>query len=303
MSFAQHRHALRVAWLRRHALSFLGALLLLAAGLKLYGAAFDPVRPSGLMALPAVQFGVVIVEIVLGLWFLSGLQRPLAWLTALVVFTMFAGVSFWSGWQGQTSCGCFGAIRVNPWHAFVLDVGIVAALLLGRPDLSNFLANPPAHLASALRVAALGGLGIAFFLGLTFALVHTLFDSPAAAIAYFRGERLSVSPRLVDLGAGGSGAELEARIQVSNWTNQAVRLIGGTRDCSCTVLEDLPVTIPARETRAVVVRVRLGGKPGVFNRRGALLVDDQGLNRLEFQMTGRITVGETVSATRDTPGN
>ena len=55
-----------------HFLKLLGLLLLVAAALKSYGWAVDPVRPTGWFAIPAVQFAIVMVEIALGVWFLTG---------------------------------------------------------------------------------------------------------------------------------------------------------------------------------------------------------------------------------------
>lgn len=111
----------------------------------------------------------------------------------------------------------------------------------------------------------------------------------SAALAYFRGERVSVTPRMVRVGDGGAGERREVPVELSNWTGAPVRLIGGTADCSCTVLNDLPVTIPPRETRTVAVSVRLPRSPGIFTRRAGFLVDDGGFRQVRFTMTGRVT--------------
>jgi hypothetical protein len=75
----------------------LGLLLLAAAVLKLYGLGVDPAGRSGIFAAPEWQIGVVEIEIVLGLWLLSG-QRPIgAWLGACLAFGTFAAASFYQG--------------------------------------------------------------------------------------------------------------------------------------------------------------------------------------------------------------
>jgi hypothetical protein len=66
----------------------LGILLLLAAGLKVHGAAVEPVRPTGSLASPAVQFAIILIEIVLAFWLISGIRRPLAWAAAFAVFSL-----------------------------------------------------------------------------------------------------------------------------------------------------------------------------------------------------------------------
>jgi hypothetical protein len=50
----------------------------------------------------------------------------------------------------------------------------------------------------------------------------------------------------------------------------------------------LPITIAPNETRSVAVRIALSGQPGIFTRKAAFLVDDQGFKEIGFTMTGRI---------------
>ena len=267
----------------------LGLVLLLAALLKFYGLAIEPVARMGLFSTPEFQVAVIEFEVFLAVWLLSG-WRPLgSWLLALATFTGFAVVSFWQGWIGQASCGCFGRLAVSPWYAFTLDVTLLALLLIGRPDLKPLRSDARRSFARALLPAA-GGLGaLALVTGLLLGGAHVAFGSMPAALAYFRGERVSVTPRLVDVGAGVGGETRRVSVTVTNWTDGPVQLFGGTADCSCTVLHDLPVTVPARESRSVAVEMRLPGTPGLFTRKAAFLIDEGGLKRLDFHLTGEIT--------------
>jgi hypothetical protein len=113
------------------------------------------------------------------------------------------------------------------------------------------------------------------------------FGSFDAALAHFRGNRVTVTPALVDLGAGAAGDTREATVMVTNFTDGPVRVIGGTSDCSCVVTEDLPLTIPAGETRSLLVRVRLTGQPGIFTRTANLLTTDVQAGVVRFRLTGR----------------
>jgi hypothetical protein len=81
------------SWISR----ILALLLLTAAGLKLNGLAVDPVGRMGLFTAPAFQIAVVEFEIFLAIWLLWGKQPLGSWITTLVVFTVFAGVSAWQG--------------------------------------------------------------------------------------------------------------------------------------------------------------------------------------------------------------
>ncbi len=119
-------------------------------------------------------------------------------------------------------------------------------------------------------------------------MAHLSFGSVPAAIAYLRGERISISPRLADLGAAPAGGMREVTVHISNWADVPVRLIGGTADCSCTVLHDLPLEIGPGEARPVTVSVRMAGEPGVFTRSAGFVIDDQGIKRIDFRLTGRV---------------
>jgi hypothetical protein len=58
----------------------------------------------------------------------------------------------------------------------------------------------------------------------------TLYGSADAALAHLRGERISLYPRLVDVGTGDPGEQREATVEVVNRTDHAIRLIGATKD-------------------------------------------------------------------------
>lgn len=119
----------------RYLASFIGIILLTAAGLKLYGMAVDPVAKVGLLSVPWFQALIVIFELLLGCWLLSGRNSAEAWLVTAVTFSVFAVISGYAAWIGQSSCGCLGRISVSPWYALVFDIAILALLVLSKPNL------------------------------------------------------------------------------------------------------------------------------------------------------------------------
>jgi hypothetical protein len=54
----------------------------------------------------------------------------------------------------------------------------------------------------------------------------------------------------------------------------------------------LPITIPPSEAQSFTVAAKMPQKPGLFTRKVGLLVDDDGIRRIDFRVTGR---------TRDVP--
>jgi hypothetical protein len=71
----------------------LGLVLLTAAALKLSGMNVTALPRVGWFSTPRVQVAAATWEMVLGLWLLSGVRRPVAWLAAVGTFITFAGVS------------------------------------------------------------------------------------------------------------------------------------------------------------------------------------------------------------------
>jgi len=82
-----------------------------------------------------------------------------------------------------------------------------------------------------------------------------LYGSPRAALARLRGDLLSVSPQYLDLGTGSEGQVLASAVEITNWTDRPVRLIGGTSDCSCVATKDLPHTVPPGAAKLVTIEV------------------------------------------------
>jgi hypothetical protein len=267
---------------------FTGTLLLAAAVLKAAGLGVEPVGRMGLFSTPEFQLALIECELFLGIWFWSGFSPIGAWFAAVAAFSAFAGTTFYLGVVGQSSCGCFGRFSPSPWYAFGLDIFVLTLLALGRPDLKSLWNNPRRNLAAAAFPALYAIGSLVAVSSVLFGLAHIGFGSLPAAIAHFRGERVSVQPRLVDVAEGEQGETRTATVDVTNWTENAIRLFGGTSDCSCTVLGDLPLTIPPKETRTVHVDISLSGKPGIFTRKAAFLVDDEGYGTIRFRLTGRI---------------
>jgi hypothetical protein len=166
----------------------------------------------------------------LAAWLLSGKQSSGSWLVAVANFSGFAVVSFYQGWIGQSSCGCFGRLSVSPWYAFGLDSVIVVALVFYRPELKSFWDNPRRKIASAVLPIASILIGTVLIAGLMIGLANLSFGSFPGAIAYFRGDRVTVEPRLIDVGQGEAGEGREVSVTLTNWTGQPIQVFGGTSD-------------------------------------------------------------------------
>lgn len=260
----------------------LGALLLTAAGLKLYGLNVTAVPQVGWFSTPRVQVVAAVWELALGLWLLSGAYRAGAWVAAVGTFTVFAAVSGYFGVIGEANCGCFGVVRTSPWAAFSVDVAAIALLVVGRPELSAGALRVPAQFVTV----SAGGSALLFATILVASLIH---GTPQAALAWAQGVEVTASPEHVDFGTVTVGQVVVRTVEVRNWTDRPVRLIGGTSDCSCVTTANLPLSIPPREVREVTVRMTIPwSKPGSLSRRADLWTDCDKHRTIRLQLSSRI---------------
>lgn len=135
----------------------LGLLLIVAAVLKYRELTTRATPEEGLFSSRPLLAAFVEIELLQGLWLLSGLAARAAWGAALVGFSIFAIVAGYKVSAGDDTCGCFGQLMVNPKWTLALDLAAVAALLRWRPAPDD--APPP---GATLRAAALAVVALAF---------------------------------------------------------------------------------------------------------------------------------------------
>lgn len=219
---------------------------------------------SGFLLNPFVQFGVIQIEFLLGGWLVSGFRPSGSVVLASLVFATFAVVSFFFGVTGQSSCGCFGQVDINPWFVFTFDVVVLMGLifLLYRGNVVEGLRPAGIVLTCCLLV----NLVLCCF-------VYAWFGSPSRALAELRGQVVSVHEIPVSFGEGRTGELLSAPVTLHNLSSRPIRIIAGTSDCSCLATNDLPVTIPAGGSTTLSVDVILNGNSGVMSRTITLVTD------------------------------
>jgi hypothetical protein len=268
----------------------LGLLLVTAAALKLYGLNVTAIPRAGWFATPQVQVIAAEWELILGFWLLSGVYRFAAWFFALLTFTTFAVISAYFGFIGIASCGCFGVIRTSPWTVFAIDLAAIVTLLVFRPQRTSHAPREDSVTRSVTTTmrshASIPLTAVAILIALT-AVGSFVYGSPAAALAKLRGESLTVEPSYVDFGDGKPGDVLEATVTVYNWTDQPVRLIGGTTDCSFLSYSDLPLNIEPHFEGSMRLVLRVPDKRGQLTRRAALLTELATARKLPLTVTVR----------------
>jgi hypothetical protein len=126
----------------------LAAVLLTAALLKTYQLATVPTLGEGLFHARWFNIFVVEFEVFFAFWLFSGLFSKWTRLVSIALFSVFALVSLFKAVSGETSCGCFGNVTVNPWITMGFDVVIVVLLAYFSPKKENFTKYPSYLLAT-----------------------------------------------------------------------------------------------------------------------------------------------------------
>ena len=112
----------------------LGVVLVAAGLLKGYDLSSRSVAWHGFFFPRGLLIGLVEAELVFGLWLLTGLYpKPTRWI-ATSCFTVFSAVTLMQALGGETTCGCFGQVSVNPWVTFTFDAAAVFALCRWGPS-------------------------------------------------------------------------------------------------------------------------------------------------------------------------
>ena len=249
----------------------MAGILGVAALLKVGGFAVSPMAQFGWLWQPSAQVGLVLIELLLAVWLVLPHGRYFSWLFAVVLFVAFSAVSCTLAWMGQASCGCFGEVATSPWLVFVLDLAVVTLLVVARPRWTGWQMERP-----ALAWTAAGGL---ITVGAVL-LILWKYGSLDDGIGAIRGERVIVSPRVIDFGTGRPGEVLAHQLQFRNVSDADIRLTDGTNDCTCR-FGDLTMRIPPGETAEHTVYLRLpaDSTPG-WHCRDAQLYSDSPTNPL-----------------------
>jgi hypothetical protein len=120
----------------------LGIVLLVASFLKIYYWISEPVAKAGLFSSRWFTALEIECELALAVWLLSGLYQYGAWYITTLCFIGFSFVTLYKGLLGESSCGCFGKIQVNPWYTLIFDLVSIFVLIYFRPLKGVFFTRP-----------------------------------------------------------------------------------------------------------------------------------------------------------------
>jgi hypothetical protein len=218
------------------------AVLFVAGLLKAYQLATVPVLGSGLLETRWFQIFLVECELALAILLISQIAPKLIWILTTILFVIFGIVSLTRGIGGAESCGCFGAVNINPFLTFTLDVGIVVLLVVFRPrklvartdvEKSNWFVQT-VSMTVVLIIVSVAQVYIFFgsFVGLN-------DFTNSGEIAFEIDE--TFNPKTGDT----------VKILVTNNLSKPITLVAASPDCGCGRVEELPVFIQPRSKASV----------------------------------------------------
>jgi len=126
---------------------------------------------------------------------------------------------------------------------------------------------------SPWRAVAVTVLMTLAFSALTIGYGRYHLGSVSASLAYLRGARLLVVDAKMSTSAV-AGGRVQLRYILMNWTGYPVEILGSTSSCTCTILEGLPTTLAASETKEVICTISLDKAESNLSGSIALFTDD-----------------------------
>ncbi len=201
-----------------------GAVLLVAAALKAWQVIHSPALPLGPQGIPGFEPALIGLELFLGLWLTSGASPNAARRAAIGCFSLFACYTLYEALAGNTDCGCFGQVHVNPWFTFVIDAAVVLTLLSvakpgGKDAVGARWSRRKWPVAAALLIGLLAGVGSAVLHPKAVETVNGLTTANGGKLVILNphrwlGHRLPVLNYIV---GQNDGAALGNRIASGNW--------------------------------------------------------------------------------------
>jgi hypothetical protein len=191
-----------------------GGVLLLAAGLKAQQLILDTPAVNGAFVPRWFRLLLVVFEVLLGVALLLGIWSHIARRVSQLLFSGFLVYSVVGLAFGARSCGCLGAVDLQPLAIAVLDLLVLVALWQWQP-----VSRAKRGVALVLPCIAVVALGLIP----TWAWLAQAEASPG----------VEVSPAVLDLGNVLQGQKREFSLQIRNTTVEPTVIDRLEFSCAC----------------------------------------------------------------------
>jgi hypothetical protein len=194
-----------------------------------------------------------VIELFLVFWLLSGLCTQLC-LTGIACFFGIGLISNSLLFGTNTTCECFGAIRIQPLLMMVINVLCLIActycMLFRLPPANSKRPTDPIFNKYVL--------GICCFVGLVG--IYSATHQYVINQFIFRDSFILLNPVLIDNEISGDQADLYT-IRLLNNSAATIRVAGFRSSCNCIAATTLPVIISPNSVQVIQVRVSKSSIP------------------------------------------
>lgn len=112
------------------------------------------------------------------------------------------------------------------------------------------------------------------------------FGSVRSALSYANGDRLIADAAAKSLGVVAPGEEFPVSFALRNYSGRDIAIIGAKTSCACIATDGLPMTIPARSERELVVKVNAPEEAGDIRERVYLYTSHDRQTELVLKIEG-----------------
>ncbi|MEQ1906677.1 MAG: MauE/DoxX family redox-associated membrane protein [Pirellulaceae bacterium] len=259
-------------WLSFRTLSIaLAMVLLVTAVLKLHLLLIDPFADikTG-TSLPLLWLAVFIEVGVVWIVFSNSTDEMIKWLSLTSLFCAMSVISILRVFSGQSTCGCAGVIEINPLKFFIFDCVCLGALFNNSALKSKsigFLFNKIAanrlHFAGQMACFAISGC----FLFVIYPMLDRI-----GFFSMLRNEQVFI--KRIDLGTRSWSDVHKVEIEMQNFSNSSINIVGAKSTCSCISIANFPFSVPAKST-LVTTAVISPKKTGWFHQRIQFFTDSK----------------------------
>lgn len=123
---------------------------------------------------------------------------------------------------------------------------------------------------------------------LAFYALSIYLGSFALVVPYLQGEHYVVSPTVLDLGDCSPGTVAIGEFAVTSLVSRPIRVIGSVEGCQCVTVDRMPITVEARGTRVISIKVIMPTNSTDFAQSAILYFDDGDFGSVSIHIKGRI---------------
>ena len=194
-----------------------GLLLILAAGLKLHAFLNYDISLISAILTGGAWLDVVTIycEIILGALLLTGYH---AWMVSCIscgFFSVLCMTSLFLAVNGQSSCGCFGVVKIHPWITFSMDLLLLGLLLL----ITRWEQTRHVPLSVMGRVL----FQTCLIVGVIFLGFLAFFSDTLGTLARIRGELAYLSPSVTYAGSHGANEWHDVGMNMMNRSQSRIQ--------------------------------------------------------------------------------